>query len=512
MVVTSSSIESRGSKAPALSTWSQAILLLLVAIGAYFQTWVDLWPYWANKNATYTHGTLAALVAVWLAWRARSTVNQTAPAPSARMVPFVVLLSVVWLLAERAYMFIVYATLWPLLAFAVLWAGLGLRVASRFAFPLGFLYFAIPIWDYLKPGLQVITFTMADLLTSVFGIPAAFDGPYVTLPTGTIFIAEDCSGAHFLCVALAIGVLAGVLRGDVLRTRILILIVAGLLSMVFNWLRILLIVLAYLHPSLKDGFETIGHITFGWWVFALDLIVFALVLRCVPRSPYEHAEKQTPDQSTPVRWNNGAGLSIAIIAAVLLPMIAWALPRFDNYPTAMLNADLRRSNAEVDLVSPDLRWRPHYPGAVREERFAIMTEEGIAVEIYSNRYHEQAQGSELISRGSHLFDPVYFSPGSSSIVDLPDSQGQSIPAHRDVYTDSMGISWLSLYTYLVDDEPIARVRSVQLMTALRSMHSRTTTGIVAVATPCVARCESLSPEVEVAFMRTLESHREQYSE
>ncbi len=212
MVVTGSSVDTRKLRTPLLSTWGQTVLLLLVTIGAYFQTWVDIWPYWENKNATYTHGTLVAVIAVWLAWRARSTVNQIKPMPSARAVPVILLLSAVCVLAERANVFIVYATLWPLLAFAALWAGLGLQAASRLVFPLSFLYFAIPIWDYLKPPLQAITSTMAGLLTSIFGIPAAFDGPYVTMPTGTIFIHQGCSGAEFL------GVLAQQLaqaRGDI---------------------------------------------------------------------------------------------------------------------------------------------------------------------------------------------------------------------------------------------------------------------------------------------------------
>ena len=428
MVVTTSSIDARRTRIPSLRTWGQAVLLLLVAIGAYFQTWIDIWPYWENKNATYTHGTLVALVVVWLVWRERPAVNQIEPKPSMRAMPVLLLLSALWLLAERANIFIVYASLWPLLAFVTLWVGLGMPAASRFAFPLSFLYFAIPIWDYLKPPLQAITSTMAGLLTSLLGVPAVFDGPYVTLPTATIFIAEDCSGAHFLSVALAVGVLAGVLRGDVLRTRILILVVAGLLSMAFNWLRIVLIVLAYLHPGLRDALETMGHLTFGWWVFALDLLVFSLVLRLVPRNPEEHAETRHPGQTTIVRSSNRAGVWIAAVALVLLPAAAWVLPRVDSNPTEILRAGLPIAATGNGLQAPDLRWTPHYPGAAWEDRFATVTEGGVAVEVYANQYHEQTQGSELIARGSYLFDPLYFTLKSSSVVTLQDSTGQPISA------------------------------------------------------------------------------------
>ncbi len=511
MVVTSSSVDTRESRTPSLNTWGQGILLLLLAIGVYFQTWVDIWPYWENKNATYTHGTLVALVAVWLAWRARSTVNPIKPTPSARAVPVVLLLSAAWLLAERANVFIVYATLWPLLAFVILWAGLGWRAASRFAFPLSFLYFAIPVWDYLKPPLQAITSWVVGLLTGALGIPAAIDGPYVTLPTGSMYIAQDCSGAHFLSVALAVGVLAGVLRGDVLRTRLLILVVAGLLSMAFNWLRILLIVLAYLHPDLKQGLETMGHLTFGWWVFALDLIVFGLVLRFVPRSASEHVEKRPPGPSAQMRWNNSTGLWIATIAAVIFPSIAWVMPRVGPSPNEISGADPRIRTSIEGLLAPDLRWNPHFPGSAWEHRFAIMTDGGMAVEIYGNQYNNQTQGSELISRGSHLFDPLYFSHVSSSIVYLQDTKGQSIPARREILTDSAGTSWLTLHTYLVDSEPTDSSRRVQLMTALRSMYTRTTAGVIAVAMPCVEECESRTTEVDDALVYVVEIYRNELS-
>ena len=507
MVTTSSSVKPQESKTFSLGAWGQAILLLLIVIGIYLQTWIDIWPYWENKNATYTHGTLVAMVAVWLTWRARSTVNWIQPTPSVRALALVVVLSAVWLMAEKAGLFIVYTTLWPLLAFVTLWAGLGLSVAFRFAFPLSFLYFAIPIWDYLKPPLQVITSTMAQLLTSILGIPAAFDGPYATLPTGTIFIARDCGGAHFFSVALAVGVLAGVLRRDNLRTRILIVIVAGLLSMIFNWLRIVLIVLAYLHPSLKDGLETMGHLTFGWWVFALDLVVFSLVLRYVPRSDSHHGERRTRRQTAADRRKNSFGLFVATIAAIVLPAIAWTLPRFDAYPSAIPNSDLHTFSTGSDLLSPDLRWRPYYPGAAWEERFAILLDGGIAVEIYGNQYHSQAQGSELISRASYLFDPMTFSTNSSSVIYLQDSQNRSLLANRVILTDSAGNPWVAFYTYFVDNEPIVSGRRVQLLTALRSMYARTTAGVVAAAIPCVESCKSHSSDVEDAFFGLVEIYQ-----
>jgi hypothetical protein len=137
-----------------------------------------------------------------------------------------------------------------------------------------------------------------------------------------------------------------------------------------------------------------------------------------------------------------------------------------------------------------------------------MPDGGIAVEVYGNQYHEQTQGSELISRGSHLFDPLYFSTNSSSIIYLQGSKGQSISAHRNTLTDSTGTSWLTVYTYIVDSDPIASSRRVQLMTVLRSVYARTTAGVVAVATPCVEECETGASEVTETFIYLVEDYEQ----
>jgi exosortase len=479
----------------------------------YSQTWVEIWRYWEGETGLYLHGILVAIAAVWLLWRAMSAVETIETTPSTLAVPVVLLLSTSWVLAEKANVFIVYVALWPILAFAVLWVGLGLRAASEFSSPLGFLYFAIPVWDFLQPPLQAITSTMVGIFMYIFGMPAVLDGPYITLPTARLFIAEDCSGAYFLCVALAVGVLAGITRCDAPRTRLLLLVIAGSLSMAFNWIRILLIALAYLHPGLNKAMDWMGgHELLGWSVFAIGLFVFGQVLRFIPRTPYPHPETQRPAQSVSSRPKNYAGLWMSVFALVLLPVITWALPRFDAYPAGLPRTGLALLRAKADLVPPDLRWSPHFPGAVWEDRLALMKDGGIMLEVYGNRYHEQTQGSELISSVSNLFDPASFALGSSEIVELVGSKGQPMHARLGLLSHNSGSSWLTMYTYFVDSDPVTSIRRVQLITGLRSMHSRSTAGIIAVAMPCIEVCESHISDLEDTFIRAFEDYRDTFSE
>lgn len=491
--------------------WNRSVLLLAIAVAAYFQTWSDLWPHWMEKDATYTHGVLVAAMSLWLVWRARSPLAAIEPVATLSVLPLTLVLSAAWLVAARANVFILHAVLWPLLAFSILWAGVGWRAASRLAFPLGFLYFAIPVWELLKPPLQAISAFMVGRLTQAIGVPGQVEGPYVMLPDATIFIALDCSGAHFLSVALAVGAVAIVNRGDNWRTGILIMALAAVLSMIFNWLRILLIVLAYLHPDLKHSLETMGHLTFGWWVFAVDLLAFVLVLRFVPASaPRVPAAEPAPEAREPnTREPNTSrlgvrGYAVAAATALLLPLSSIA-----GHLRASFPADVESPPPIAGLTgpsAPDPRWKPRAEGAAWSHRAAYLTPDGRVVELYRNEYHRQSQGSELISRGSPLFEPTSYTIGASNTAVLGASEDK-LEVTSVTLRDRSGKEWSALYTYIVDDEVVASARRAQLLMALHSFYGRPAAGVLAVMMPCVPNCGSIRTHLETAMQAAHEAYR-----
>lgn len=491
-----------------IPAWNRSALLLLTAVTVYFQTWADLWPYWEHKNATYTHGTLIALTSIWLVWRSRPALVGVAPRANPFVLPIVLLLSAVWLLLARANVFIVHAMLWPVLAFAILWAGTGWRVASKFVFPLSFLYFAIPVWDYLKPPLQAITSTMVGILTTIAGLPAIVNGPTVTLPDATIFIALDCSGAHFLSVAIAVGVLAGAIRGDSARTRILIVILAGLLSMIFNWVRILLIVLAYLNADLRHGLETMGHYTFGWWVFAIDLVAFYLALRWIPHSarPAPSASPTHSHTAEPQSVSDTRVFLSTFAALLLLPASSWAVQRAHDYPSGLQAAIPIPGVSEP--LSPDVRWQPKFQGAAWQHRVAYVWPPGRVIELYRNEYHEQSQAAELTGVGAVLFDPDTFTVRAAASVRISLDASHSIAATRVELADTAQQPWVAFYTYIVGDHTVGSAVQAQFLTAYHALYRRTAAGVLAVAAPCTPNCTTVSATLEQALASARQAYQQ----
>ena len=491
------------------TTQNRCTVLLLVAVAAYFQTWLDLWPLWERKNATYTHGTLIVLIALWLVWRGRSLLpDPPASRPSVLALVLLGMLSFAWLLAARANILIAYALLWPVLAFVLLWAGSGWKAARLLAFPLGFLYFAIPVWDYLEPALQALSAAIVSALIGIAGTQASVDGPHILLPGRTIYIALTCSGAHFLSVSLAMGALAGELRDDRWPTRLLILCVAGTLSIAFNSLRILMIVLAYLHDDLRNGLETIGHLTFGWWVFAIDLLVFYLALRLVPASR-RSVEPQSPPVSaaSTEEGTHAAGkraFAFAVVAALVLPIASWAAEHAHPYPKS-LAAPIAMRPATRSL-SPDTRWQPQFDGAAWEQRTAYISSHGRIIELYRNEYHDQSQGGELISHGAQLFDRAVFITQQSTITMLQRTNAPAIEINRVQLQDQAGRLWTSLFTYVIDEDSVASTRDAQLVTAWRSLYSRPVAGVFAVLLPCLPDCAAVKADLDEAAVHAYDAY------
>ncbi|TNY03004.1 archaeosortase/exosortase family protein, partial [Escherichia coli] len=68
----------------------------------------------------------------------------------------------------------------------------------RIAFPLGFLFFAVPFGDFLTPWLMERTadFTVVALRAS--GIPVFREGLEFIIPSGSWSVVQACSGIRYL--------------------------------------------------------------------------------------------------------------------------------------------------------------------------------------------------------------------------------------------------------------------------------------------------------------------------
>lgn len=365
-----------------------ALLLHWPAVRALHELWVD------TGLTTYTHGYLVAAICVFLLWRQRTAVVAARFQPAAWALPLLLLAELSWLYAQLAGFGVVTMLLLPPILFLGVCAAFGVTIARAIAFPLAYAYFATPLLSALNGAAQWATIYAVRPILQLAGISAFFDGNLVQIPAGTFVIEGGCSGLHFIIVAAAIAALLGELRGDRWRTRWLLLGLAVLLAVLANWLRVATIIAVGDMTHMQHYLVRVSHYGFGWWVFAMAMLVFFVMERRLPVAAEEPSVRTAPGQMT-AQWampRRVAAFLAATGVLLALPLLLGSSMREGQDATVVppeppTGWSMASANAPTD-------WNPSIAGADGTTR-AMFSNGSARVEFYGAWFHRQEQGKEL---------------------------------------------------------------------------------------------------------------------
>ena len=249
-----------------------ALALALLWICAWYATTaVQMIGTWANTE-TYAHGFVVVPICLWLIWRARADVSALAPRASWTALPLLAVAGLAWLIGQfGAVNALAQAAFVSMLVLSVP-VVLGWDVARALAFPLAFLFFAVPVGDFLLPTLMDRTadFTVAALRAS--GVPVYREGMLLVLPTGRWSIVEACSGVRYLIASLMAGTLFAYLNYRALWRRWAFVGVSIVTPIVANWLRAYMIVMLG-HLSNNRIATGVDHLIYGWIFFGFVMLL-----------------------------------------------------------------------------------------------------------------------------------------------------------------------------------------------------------------------------------------------
>ncbi len=203
-----------GRKLKIASTGLIGILLLAL----FYPTLTWLVGEWLG-NAYYSHGPLVPLVSAFLAWRLwvkwPPEQRQIKPATSGLLPLSVGLSAYLVALLQRAYFVASLAMI--VIIVGLVWYLLGTAALRRFAFPIGFLFFMVPL-PFVEPlsvPLAQLTGAVSAAIVRLFGVPISVNGAQITLPHAELVVGAQCSGLRSIVtlmtlVALVIFLVEGV--------------------------------------------------------------------------------------------------------------------------------------------------------------------------------------------------------------------------------------------------------------------------------------------------------------
>lgn len=377
-------------------------LLLGLVLAIYWQTTLAMVGVW-ERSATFTHGFLVIPIFLYLVWRERDVLAAIDPAPNFFALLGIALAGALWLVGEivSANSVSQFAMI-AMVPFAV-WSVLGTRVARALAIPLGFLFFAAPVGDFLVPTLMDWTADVTVAAVRASGVPVYREGNYFQIPSGRWSVVEACSGLRYLIASFMIGALYAYLTYRSTARRVTFVVVALAVSIVANWMRAYLIVMLG-HLTSNRIAAGADHLVYGWVFFGA---IMALLFWVGTRWREDGDPAPAPVRASPAdtgahprgRETWAAGIAAIVLMALWQPLEAWISG--DGIARPVQVSPVAGSGGWIAVRDDVSTWRPEISNA-RAELRQTFEKEGARVGLHLSFFRDQTRDTKGITSQNQL--------------------------------------------------------------------------------------------------------------
>ena len=294
--------------------WRKAGLILCLAslgvVGLFWETVQSMIHIWAGSR-TFAHGFFVLPAAAYLIWCYRSLWLRLVPTPSPGGVAALVLLGGGWLVGYvKGVIWIQQAAVVAMLPGRV-WAILGREILKILSWPLGFLFFMLPVGTSIEPWLQDFTAWFIQVGLQLANIPYLYENYQIIITTGVWEVAEDCAGLRYLLPGLALSSAFAMLIYRQPTRRFIFLALCAVVLMVANGLRAYGVIVGD-HLGVTDGAD---HRVFSYTIYGFTIpLLFWLGLRW--RESVTSLEHRTIDVRDSIDTRKSALMAIAAIAVL----------------------------------------------------------------------------------------------------------------------------------------------------------------------------------------------------
>ncbi|MGV8989869.1 MAG: exosortase A [Thiobacillus sp.] len=400
-----------------------ALSVLFILFWSTFYSMAEVW----ERSETFAHGYLIFPITIWLIWRKRHTLANIPPHPDLRGLVLMGLAGAGWLLANAGSVNVVEQYAFITLLIAAVWTLLGLPFFRAVFFPLMFLFFAVPVGEFLIEPLMGVTADFTVALLQATGIPVFREGTFFSIPSGDWSVVEGCSGLRYLIASVTLGVLYAYLTYRSWKRRLLFSIAAIIVPILANSGRAYMIVMIAHLSDMKLALG-IDHYIYGW-------VFFGLVMMLLFWIGGFWREDDLPEPADLVSTLQASDIGAR---RPILPMAVGALLIAGLWPAyaAWLNA---RPLPYMPVLQVETQggwqpgtifttWTPHWVGADRQLRRAYV-QAGRQVMLDLNYYGTQRQDAELINSQNFMIkqkDPVWSNIGETVISVQIAGQAQQV--------------------------------------------------------------------------------------
>ncbi|MBT8447619.1 MAG: exosortase A, partial [Gammaproteobacteria bacterium] len=251
----------------ALSTAFAIGGLTLTLLLMYLPTVSSMVSIWFQSN-TFTHCLFIAPMALFMVYDSRREFAGLPVAPAFAPVAGVAAAGLIWLASRLASIQVTeHLSLVAMLVFSV-YALLGTAITRRIAYPLAFLFLAVPFGEGLIPHLIEFTGNFSAAAIRWSGVPVFHEGNQIILPTGNWSVVTACSGIRYLLATVTIAAVYGYFSYRSIWRRLVFIALGVLVAVLANGIRAYGIMMIG-HLSNMRLAVGVDHILYGWLFFGI---------------------------------------------------------------------------------------------------------------------------------------------------------------------------------------------------------------------------------------------------
>jgi EpsI family protein len=403
-----------------------ALVVLLGGIAVAFWTMLTALHFtWIDKYGALSHGYLVVALSLWFAWRALHSPTRPRPSsPAWSAAPVLAALLLVAALSEVLYMGPIRTGVLPLLVLASIALCMGRQMVMAMAWPVLFLYFAVPVWGFFNAPLQSLTTWIAQSLLPLLGVPVFVEGNFVHLPAGLFEIASGCSGLNYFVAALTLAAVYATVLLRTWRSRISLMLAAAAAGLAANWVRVVSLIVIGQVTKMQHYLIRVDHLYYGWALFLLTMIPVFMLARRLEDREIAAGSSTRPPMTLPA-WIPVWCARGVWAAAIVVPLAVLLMVVRERAPGTMTEdrQDPLTSESTVEREAFASGWQPTFKWA--EEQKREWSAAGV-IEIYTAAYSRQSREARLSDPGNSVTGPSFQVTGSGTIEGTGLASGTSV--------------------------------------------------------------------------------------
>jgi exosortase A len=399
----------------------QVVFAMVAILLLYRDTAVAMVTIW-YRSETFTHAFVVPPIVAWLIWRKRAQLAALTPQPMRWVLLPMAAVVFVWLLGDLAAVNALTQLALVTLLVLTVPALLGMAVTRCILFALLFMFFAVPLGEFLMPQMMAWTADFTVLALRLSGIPVFREGLQFVIPSGNWSVVEACSGIRYLIASVTVGTLFAYLNYQSARRRVAFVLVSLLVPIVANWLRAYIIVMLGHHSGNKLAVGA-DHLIYGWVFFGVViLLMFMIGARWSEPEPeldssrLESAPTPTVVGATNAAWSWGLVLALLTLAAAPHGTL-WLLDNAKSTPVGAMTTPTALAGDWRLSAAPVAAFVPAFSNPSATVQGSYLGRDGKAVGLYVGYYRNQDYQRKLISSDNVLVrskDPNWSQVASGS--------------------------------------------------------------------------------------------------